>query len=99
MSALCPMQGSGTDSHSPIRNRRNAMALSVQFIATIIDAHLDGLAQAKADSHSFGIRYNQKKLDQLIQELERNEFGFSYEDVEWLNEHLKEKQREHGLLC
>ena len=75
------------------------MALSAQFIATRIDAHLDGLAQARASNHSFGIRYNQKKLNQLIQELERNEFGFSYEDAEWLNEHLKEKQREYGLLC
>jgi len=74
------------------------MGLSVQFIATAIDAHLDGLAQAKAENHVFGIRYNQKKLDQLTQSLERNAFGFSCEDMEWLNEHLKEKQRECGLL-
>ena len=75
------------------------MGPSVQTTAIVIDTLIDALAQAIAENRTFSIRHNQKKLELLTRRLERNSFGFSNEDMGWLYEHLKEKQREYGLLC
>ena len=67
------------------------MGLSVRELANIIDAHVDGLRQARADNSAVGIRYNERKLQSIARQLGRNAHEYSEQDIEWLNNWLKAK--------